>query len=134
MRTIKFRGFSEELKKWIYGAYLHVPYMGKDGIHFIIPDYGSFFDVLPKSTGQFIGRRDKNGKEIFEGDVVKYPNGRVYVIKYFSQYSRFAGSENFIEDKLPLCSFNFDVVEIVGNIFENPELMDVQNAKTTSRT
>lgn len=74
---------------------------------------------------QFTGLADKNGKEIYEGDIVKYslPGEKKEdgEIEYIERVE-YSGSCFCIDETIPLDAFN-EIVEIIGNIFENPELL-----------
>ena len=79
------------------------------------------FDVM-----QYTGLKDKNGKEIYEGDIIKH-NDKVYVVKYFDEFSRYACSTNKELNKMPMCVLHFGYCEVVGNIYENPDLLSKQS-------
>ena len=79
---------------------------------------------------QSTGLKDKNGKEIFEGDIVDY-KGREAVVKWHGSYASFIyrfvdGLQERVSewDPLFLACYNF---EVIGNIYENPELLEVED-------
>lgn len=120
MRTIKFRGYSDELKSFVYGFYQEVNVNGV--VYSYIFWQGNTTPVRTDSIGQFIGLHDKNGKEIYEGDFITYSgitsNGQkiIRVVNYNSDYARFQGG------MYPL-SETKNLIEVIGNIYENPELL-----------
>ena len=145
MREILFRGKSIDNGKWIYG------YAAMSGGTFIICDngltYGGFivYEVIPETVGQYTGLTDKNGVRIFEGDILRgfeYPfrsnnNGE---FNYFAEIVWFDDSSAFgiYTFKNPKSNvrgisegntdyleyFNVDKWEVIGNIHDNPELME----------
>ncbi len=125
-REIKFRGFNPKNQKWLYGYYLV-----NRGLHFITPDefvnpFDTWEDYLinPDTVGQFTGLYDKNGKEIYEGDLVKYKYAYdielVGVIKYKDAKFVIMDPE---DSCYCLSDFKKDKIEIIDNIHDNPELL-----------
>jgi hypothetical protein len=94
MREIKFRGYETELKAWIY---------------FTIGERYSV-NIDTKSIGQYTGLKDKNGKEIFEGDIVK-------------RFDDDEKPEQVIWGDFNCREWNEKGLEIIGNIWENLELL-----------
>lgn len=144
MRTIKFRGFNEKNKKWVYGYYLV-----NRGKHFICEDAIQVSDItwddfLVKSDtiGQFTGLFDKNKKEIYEGDILTsddYPFMKdkkmnyIAVVEWF-EYDAcwYAGYELHRDSNARGisigCPAQFDkdiaeTYEVIGNIYNNSELI-----------
>ena len=72
---------------------------------------------------QYTGLKDKNNKEIYEGDIVALHNGKYKVI-FNTKEARFVLKDAFFEMDIPFTNNNNERMEIVGNIYENPELME----------
>ena len=127
MREILFHGKRKDNGEWVEG-YLFDDGMVDSKRMFIgslvitehkglgedVWDIGhAFYEVLPETVGQYTGLPDKNGKRIFEGDIVKV-EGKHYEVKYML-------GQFFIGINMPIAYKRFEC-EIVGNIHDNPEL------------
>ena len=133
MREILFRGKRIDNGEWVEGFYVclndkeHRIYSG-----FAETDCGDYYPDLytvdPETVGQFTGLTDKNGEKIFEGDIVRYYQGYDYysvmMVAWWKDGARFVIA---FSDKLysatSLVSAHF-YCEVIGNIHDNPELMD----------
>lgn len=124
-REIKFRGKRIDNDEWVYG-YLHfgfnctdeyVPFISwKDSSY--LEDIGEE-EINIKTVGQYTGLHDKNGKEIYEGDIVKYENmtGKIMFFNGSFIMSDFEETEEW-----ELGVINAET-EVIGNIYDNPELL-----------
>ena len=73
MREIKFRGKRIDNGEWVYGNYIKVtPYEDNGGHRICSQDSWDMFEVDPETVGQFTDLKDKNGKEIYEGDILDH--------------------------------------------------------------
>lgn len=125
MRTIKFRGKTTN-GEWVYGHYSTGGFIHTDGTetvrHIIHADM--LYDVDENTVGQFTGLYDKNGKEIYEGDIMNNPTSEnVGVIQWNSVLCQFQLSWQ----NMPTAADIFFMVEngsfVIGNIHDNPELL-----------
>lgn len=132
-REILFRGKRADTGEWIEG------YLGQSVDTFIIQDHGlvaghfKVFKVVPETVGQYTGLKDKNGKKIFEGDIVIIPNskkqGLPAVIRWSQSETRFEisrmGYQALSLDPLFSRIGYYSRCEVIGNIHDNPELLEV---------
>ena len=131
MREILFRGKTYDGKwkqeqTWVYGDLL------QDGYDYDVAiwneRYKSVDEVIPETVGQYTGLTDKNGKKIFEGDivagalleierpvnsVVTFHNGSFGVLKHRKTKEHFFRFESMFNVRY----------EVIGNIHDNPELL-----------
>ena len=119
MREILFRGKRILGKQeWTYG----VPFIDHEG-DCIFKTRATEFIVDGKTVGQYTGLTDKNGKKIFEGDIIKADNWLHQNMKIYTIVFEDGGF--YAKHKDEDC-WNFDHlenIEIIGNIHDNPELL-----------
>jgi uncharacterized phage protein (TIGR01671 family) len=125
MRDIKFRGRRVDNGKWIYGYLVPVQL-------FYDPDYinplwiasgfeNEAFPVITESVGQFTGLRDKNGKEIYEGDIFRLCDGDFYETDpVVVELADFLGGHYWLVNQ----GRDNPEYEVIGNIHENANLMN----------
>lgn len=141
MREILFRGKRLQGGEWVEGHFFKSDInkrernSGKATLIFTpdcdtfitVPECHNSFMVVSDTVGQYTGLKDKNGKRIFEGDIVKTdkfsePN-KQYIIKYDLQFGAFIGQDRY---NVYFVTFDGDSgeFEVIGNIYDNPELLE----------
>ena len=132
MREILFRGKRLDNGEWVEGFYNHIP-CGRfsEDEHMIQTvlengKIGMLHDIDPSTVGQYTGLKDKHGKRIFEGDVIKrFWLGAeiIYCVQYDGENAHFIGKAM---NKSGFTTFDGDgeMFEVIGNITDNPELLE----------
>ena len=128
MREILFRGKRVDNNEWVYGFLSK----SRGNNHFLSlcidhEENGVMLSsiVEPETIGQYTGLTDKNGKKIFEGDIVRY-NGEKHIVVFETrgETGYFGIKIDHIETWGFCLSVPAKLMEVIGNIHDNPELVE----------
>ena len=150
MREILFRGKRVDNGEWVIGYYVQKqdPLLVGAAYHCILTQEKdscgclmstvSWYNVTPESIGQYTGVKDKNGKRVYEGDIVvahitqnalthteKYKG--IYEVKYHDKHCYFylaKRKNNILFDGN--WRYFLSEIEVIGNIHDNPELLEAK--------
>lgn len=125
MREIKFRGKRLDNVEWVYGGLFRM-----HGVPYIYPNPApngcDEYEVIPDTVGQFTGLLDKNGKEIYEGDIVANDFGNAYIVNMAVEWCTdgyWALHEIDGDDTMHFVADYLKEIELIGNIHDNPALL-----------
>lgn len=145
MRKTKFRGIDKKREEWVYGHYYafgertYIIEPGKTGV----PE--QHIEVIPRSVGQYTGLSDKKNVEIYEGDIMKRKASHIVDMLCKKCGNAISPLEkDYIHDVIVFDEGSFkgqfdikragyfdtisvyplDLCEVIGNVYENPELLD----------
>lgn len=137
-REIKFRGkrvkMDDPLERWIEGSCVEYTNIRDEKVVRIMSKSGYQNEVYPETVGQFTGLYDKNGKEIYEGDILR--SVKFHDIVGYVMYDKKEGAFMFIKiDELMKTELetrchiterrlNEFPKEVIGNIYDNKELLE----------
>lgn len=147
MREILFRG-KDVYGIWHYGDLINLTDEIKQICNHTQLEHAH--GVAPETVGQYTGLTDKNGKKIFEGDIVRYTRTNMYapecsfhgqtivslhLILWDSSVSAFVSRHYSLPDKRIVGKGSVvlyddrakaNIIEVIGNIYDNPELLEVE--------
>ena len=123
IREVIFRGKRTDNGEWIEGSLLGIDWCDKPSTYSIAPNtpVSVFYSVIPETLGQYTGLTDKNGRKIFEGDIVRAFTRFSEI--YVSPVTYHDGTFWFKNWSWTKFLFKFENIEIIGNIHDNPEIL-----------
>lgn len=126
MREIKFRGFSIYSNKWYYGSLVN-PGEGYYILEHVENNTYKYDKVDKDSIGQYTGLKDKDGKEIYEGDILEFSKGGIMYVEWDDDFKIFVLTDPRINLKNgSIGNWYVEKTKIIGNIFENKELLKIK--------
>lgn len=125
MRDVLFRGKCELGKCWRSGSLVIREDTYGNVQYEIIKRQGEKYVVIPDTISQYTGLKDKNGKKIFEGDILQYFNddNTVHYITIVFKENAFLVEDGGVTDTNLLTSYVCLGLEVISNIHDNPELL-----------
>lgn len=136
MREILFRGKRIDNGEWVYGSFCmgaleqYNGLCGVDGfirLHDKTKGKTQMHEVDRETVGQYTGLKDKNGKRIYEGDILNLAWMGRSIVKFDAGLFEADNGKRFGIIPLANAPFGKEGVEIIGNIHDDPELLEGDN-------
>ena len=133
MKEVLFRGKRKDNNEWVYGWYAPLVCNDKTVTPSIKDSNGSDWKVEPETVGQYSGLVDNDGKMIFEGDIVKewsssWKSPLKTEVSIYEVVCEYLGSLHLIRKtrwgEASTLLYRKSTVEVIGNIHDNPNLLD----------
>ena len=126
MRTIKFRGKSEDNSEWFYGFLQkyqenHASRLCICAVSVRTWKDAMLYSVRPETVGQFTSLYDCDGKEIFEGDILDF-NGIKVEVRFVRGVFAFLVNGDLDEELCGDCRTDL-FAKVIGNVHENPDIL-----------
>lgn len=125
MREIKFRGKRIDTGEWVYGNLLQ-----DSGLCFIVKNIEELTEkplneclVNSDTVGQYTGLKDRNGKDVWEGDLLRTPEGNIMIAEWVGSGIVTRCLTPTYDGMINTNRYAFPVSKKIGNIHDNPELL-----------
>lgn len=136
MRTIRFRAKRKDNGEWVSNGTL-LQFNGESGVDYYMPRRDAdchawtdragviteldcdLYPVQQSTIGQALGMEDATGHDIFENDIVEY-DGSLYRVRYLRKHGKYVGWNNEAKYK----TINFSASTVVGNIYDDPDMLE----------
>lgn len=127
-RQIKFRGLSMAGEGWVYGYYRYVAFGSYENHKIYDPASRIETDVIPETVGQWTGLTDKNGTEIYDGDILKIEDhvSGTFIV-FWDNYRVAWWCKNIKEREL---EYNDDFFQLLGVCFQGQNREIIGNIHT----
>lgn len=138
MEKIKFRAKRLDNGKWVFGV--PIPNSYGDRVFFIpllLTDKIAYpferlvdwvVEVMPETIGQYTGLKDKDGAEIYEGDIIRFVPLETSINNRVVKFEKgvFKAELTRSGSSITLSNFHESEIKVIGNIYENPDLLEVE--------
>ena len=133
-REILFKAKRKDNGEWVEGYYLNIAKInhfictGKIKLDRVINRIiaPEMYTIDPNTICQYTGFTDKNGKKIWENDIVRNKKGDIGVAQWFEEHAAFMIWNKTKNCVCYLAENDFSKIEVIGNVFDNPYLLEVE--------
>lgn len=126
MREILFKAKRIDNGEWLEGYYMPRPNdPGKQRHYIVLVGSAKWYEIAPETLCQYTGLKDKNGKRIWENDVVKHEISDTFgAVKWYQEDYVGWCVDDVAIDEQQFTDEMWDKCEVIGNVFDNPELLE----------